>query len=93
MIKNNAKYETWRPYLCSSDVCTRDMTRVLPGDGKSTPELFLSPLSFNEYCICWQNARVDFTGHGTGRDPTRGPDQEVSMLSRVESGRVKRSHG
>ena len=34
-----------------------------------------------------------FPGLFLGHDPTRGPDQEVSKLSRVESDRVRRSYG
>ena len=32
------------------------------------------------------------TGLLTGHDPTRGPGYQVSRLSRVESGRIGRSH-
>ena len=34
-----------------------------------------------------------FPGLFAGHDPTRGPGQEVSNLSRVESGRVRTYHG
>ena len=34
-----------------------------------------------------------YSGFLTGHDPTPGPVQDISNISRVESGRVRRSHG
>ena len=42
---------------------------------------------------CYGRGAPVFSGPFIGHYPTRGPGQEVSKLSRVESGRVRGSHG
>ena len=47
-------------------------------------------------CVCIFFDRCNSSGHLTGDDPTRWANQEVSKISRVEPGRIRRcskSHG